>query len=288
MSVTSVPGKGSVFTFVIPFKKTEKKFIHTQINYSVRDIEKLSQLRILVVEDNPINIKFITSLFSNYKIEVAIAENGFIAIDKIKSNTYDLILMDIEMPEMNGYEATAVIRHELKNDVPIIAMTAHAMAGEQDKCIALGMNDYISKPINSNLLFEKMIMAASSHMFTDEKGTKPKRVISLDFLIEAIGNKSNVILETIDIFLSQMPEDIGALDEGVKQKNYVAIKNYAHKMKSTASLIGMKEVESILIEMEKLGAEKTGIDQLEILNGRLNELCKQAIEEMKEERLKYA
>jgi PAS domain S-box-containing protein len=288
MSVTSVLGKGSVFTFTLPFKKTERKFIHTQLNYSVKDIEKLSQLNILVVEDNPINIKFITSLFSNYKIEVTVAENGRIAVGKVESNNYDLILMDIEMPEMNGYETTSVIRYELKNDVPIIAMTAHAMAGEQDKCIALGMNDYISKPINANLLFEKMIMAVSSQLFTDKKETQPKKVINLNFLIESIGNNNQVILETIDIFLAQVPEDLGALNEGVKQKDYVAIKGYAHKMKSTASLIGMKEVEPILAEMETLGAEKKGIDQLEILNDRLNELCKQAIEEMKEERLKYS
>lgn len=288
MSVTSVLGKGSTFSFILPFKKTDKIFTNTQLNYDIQDIEQLNKFNILVVEDNLINIKFVKSLFANYKIEVDIAENGKLAVEQMKQKEYDLVLMDIEMPEMNGYVTTSFIRHELKSNVPIIPMTAHAMAGEQDKCLALGMNDYISKPINANLLFEKMIMAVSSQLFTDKKETQPKKVINLNFLIESIGNNNQVILETIDIFLAQVPEDLGALNEGVKQKDYVAIKGYAHKMKSTASLIGMKEVEPILAEMETLGAEKKGIDQLEILNDRLNELCKQAIEEMKEERLKYS
>jgi PAS domain S-box-containing protein len=287
MNVTSQLGSGSVFSFTLPFKKTERKFVHTQLNHNVMDIEQLSQLHILLVEDNPINIKFIKSLFSNYNIEAEIAENGKIAVDKIRTNTYDLILMDIEMPEMNGYQATSIIRHDLENDVPIIAMTAHAMAGEQDKCIALGMNDYISKPINANLLFEKMIMAASSHLYSDKKETKQDRVINLEFLLQSIGDKKNVILETIDIFLDQVPADIAILQEGVLQQDYVKIKNYSHKMKSTASLIGMKEVEPLLAEMEALGAAKKDMDTIKLLNEKLDLLCKQAIEEMKQERLKY-
>lgn len=287
MHVTSELGKGSVFIFILPFKKTEQKFVNTQLNYSAIDIERLSQLNILVVEDNPINIKFISSLFSNYNIETEIAENGKIAVAKVKENDYDLILMDIEMPEMNGYQATEVIRHELKNQVPIIAMTAHAMAGEQEKCISLGMNDYISKPINSNLLFEKMIMATSSRLLTGKKEPKQNKVINLNFLIESIGNKKSVILETIDVFLEQMPEDLAILLDAVKQTDYGRIKNYSHKMKSTASIIGMGEVETLLQEMEQLGAEKKGMERIVILSVQLNKLCEQAIEEMKEERSKY-
>lgn len=287
MSVTSEFGNGSVFMFTLPFKKTEKKFVNTQINYSTVDIEQLSNLNILVVEDNPINIKFIESLFSNYRIEAEIAENGKIAIAKIKKDKYDLILMDIEMPEMNGYETTSIIRHELNSNVPIIAMTAHAMAGEQDKCIAFGMNDYISKPVNANLLFEKMILAISTHQSSTTKEIKPKRVINLDFLIQSFGDKKEVMRGTIDVFLEQFPADIEMLEEGVKEKDYIKIKSYAHKMKSTVSLVGMGEVELILVEMEKLSVEKKDMDRIIELNVKRDQLCKQAIEEMKEERLKY-
>jgi PAS domain S-box-containing protein len=287
MSVTSILGKGSVFTFTLPFKKTDKVFVPNQLHYETLDIGQLSKFNILLVEDNLINIKFVKSLFADYKIEADVAENGKLALEKISQKEYDLILMDIEMPEMNGYVTTATIRHDLKNDVPIIAMTAHAMAGEQDKCLALGMNDYITKPINANLLFEKMLLAVSDKLMADRVHPPKNKVIHLDFLIESIGGKKEVIRETIDIFLSQVPEDIQLLNEAITQCDYPRIKNYAHKMKSTASLIGMYEVEPILAEMEHLGAEKKEIERIGTLNKTLNELCKQGVAEMEQERLNY-
>jgi CheY-like chemotaxis protein len=287
MSVTSVFGKGSTFSFILSFKKTDKIFVNTQLNYDVQDIEQLSKLNILVVEDNLINIKFVKSLFANYKIEADIAENGKLALEQMKHKEYDMILMDIEMPEMNGYVTTSFIRHELKSDIPIIAMTAHAMAGEQDKCLALGMNDYISKPINAHLLFEKMLMVVSSKLLAAQIKPKKNKVVNLNFLIQSIGSKKDVMRETIDIFLEQVPEDIQILNEAVTKIDYTRIKNYAHKMKSTASLIGMHDVEPILAEMESLGEDKKEIGRIESLNEMLNVLCKQGIEEMEQERLNY-
>ena len=75
---------------------------------------------------------------------------------KLKENNFDIVLLDMEMPIMNGYDTALFIRNDLKNNIPIIAMTANAMSGEREKCLNLGMNDYISKPINANLLFEKI------------------------------------------------------------------------------------------------------------------------------------
>ncbi len=147
---------GSVFSFCIPYKKSiivqpvpeaiEKK-------YNIKDLRKL---KILLVEDNRMNVLLVSSLFSENKLKLEVAENGSVCIDKLKKNKFDIILMDMEMPVMNGYESATIIRNELKNNIPIIAMTAHAMAGEREKCLSLGMNEYISKPINANLLFEKM------------------------------------------------------------------------------------------------------------------------------------
>src|ERR1035437_5896401 len=118
----------------------------------------------MLVEDNHLNVKLIMSLFSEHSFKLLVAENGSVCIEKLKENNgstslttcFDIILMHMEMPVMNGYEAATIIRDELKNNIPIIAMTAHAMSGEREKCLSLGMNDYISKPLNANQLFEKM------------------------------------------------------------------------------------------------------------------------------------
>jgi len=156
LSVTSEIDKGSVFSFSIPYKESESDIALKTRTLEKYDMQDLCKLNILLVEDNPLNIKLILSLFAENNLKVQVAENGSIAIEKLKENHFDIILMDMEMPVMNGYEATSIIRNELKSNIHIIAMTAHAMAGEREKCLALGMNEYISKPINATMLFDKI------------------------------------------------------------------------------------------------------------------------------------
>ncbi len=147
---------GSVFSFCIPYKKSVEVLTTPDVTSEKFSMKELGKLNILLVEDNQLNVKLILSLFSEYNLKLQVAENGSVGIEKIKESKFDIVLMDMEMPVMNGYEAATVIRNELKDKIPIIAMTAHAMAGERERCLSLGMNDYISKPINANLLFEKM------------------------------------------------------------------------------------------------------------------------------------
>ncbi len=166
LAVKSKLDEGSVFTFFISYKNTieiQTPLVQIEKKY---DLDELSKLNILLVEDNQLNIMLISSLFSENNLKLQTAANGKVCIEMLKtkhdltksklSKNFDIILMDMEMPEMNGYEAVKIIRNKLKNNVPIIAMTANAMAGEREKCLDLGMNDYISKPIDATLLFEKI------------------------------------------------------------------------------------------------------------------------------------
>ncbi len=156
LSVKSKFKAGSTFSFRIPYKKsTQARPTQEVIEYKY-NMKDLSKLKILLVEDNQLNVKLILNLFSENNLKLEAAENGNVCLEKLRGNKFDIILMDMEMPVLNGYETATIIRNELKNDIPIIAMTAHAMAGEREKCLSLGMNDYISKPIKANLLFEKM------------------------------------------------------------------------------------------------------------------------------------
>jgi len=117
--------------------------------------DRFAQLKVLLVEDNPINQKVATEILRLGGIEPKGAENGLEAVAAVESGHFDLVLMDIQMPEMDGLEATRVIRRELGlSDLPIIAMTAHATEGDRDKCLTAGMDDYVSKPIDPELLFQ--------------------------------------------------------------------------------------------------------------------------------------
>ena len=113
--------------------------------------------RILLAEDNLVNQKVATALLKKLNLELVIVGDGQEAVDKLKTEAFDLILMDVQMPRLDGLAASRIIRHDLKLlDIPIIAMTAHAMKGDKEKCIAAGMNDYVSKPINPVELYQVM------------------------------------------------------------------------------------------------------------------------------------
>ena len=139
--------------------------------------------------------------------------NGEEAIDSFANHHPDWVLMDIEMPEINGYEATSIIRNELKNNVPIIAMTAHAIIGEREKCLQMGMTDFISKPIRSDLLFEKIYNAAISKTPSIEEESSQGKITNLDFLIKSMRGKKDLMRSIIDIFLRQVPENLKEINE---------------------------------------------------------------------------
>jgi len=164
LSVKSEQNVGSVFTFFIPYEKSTSTPLPLEVEETKYNLKELSKLKILLAEDNQLNVMLIKNLFSENNLKLQTAENGKECIELLKTNTglteytkvFDIILMDMQMPVMNGYEAVSFIRNELKNNIPIIAMTANAMAGEREKCLNLGMDDYISKPIDATELFDKI------------------------------------------------------------------------------------------------------------------------------------
>jgi PAS domain S-box-containing protein len=155
-------GFGSTFSVILPFKKAIQKATDTENgtpqykpDFGVKmDKNRLEspnsqpkKSRILVVEDNPMNQRLASFLLTEWGYDFEIVEDGHQAINKVQTSDFQLIMMDIQLPVMDGYEATAAIRNQLKSTVPIIATTAHAFAGEREKCLAAGMNDYIPKPL---------------------------------------------------------------------------------------------------------------------------------------------
>jgi len=159
--VKSKVNKGTTFSFTIPYKiGAPDVFIQEKLKEPSDPSLNLESIKILLVEDNPINQLLAKKVLSNWSCIPDTAENGKIAIEKLNTCDYDIILMDIQMPEMDGYETTNYIRNkmnETKKKVPIIAMTAHAGSGEADKCLSLGMDDYISKPFVPHELNKKIV-----------------------------------------------------------------------------------------------------------------------------------
>lgn len=294
LSVASKVGVGSVFSFTIPFKEYTQQITPTKNIEKKYKIEELQKLKILLVEDNPLNVKLVLSLFSEYGLKAEVAENGKMAVEKIKASNgstplttrFDIVLMDMEMPVMNGYEATQIIRDELKNPIPIIAMTAHAMTGIKEKCLSMGMNDYISKPINWKLLFEKLSEHSQLGSTTEAAATSNEKIVNFAYLSDLTGGKKEIMKDIIDLFLKQLPEEMLVLNEAIKNTDYVSIKDTAHKMKSSVAVFGIDILGDPLQEMEDLAAMATDIEKIRQLNQTLNVLSKQVVDEIEIEKLK--
>jgi len=245
---------------------------------------KLKKLNVLLVEDNIIYGKFLQSLLAEYAIKSDLAENGLQALEKLKNNRYDIVLMDIEMSLMNGYQAATAIRNELKNDIAIIAMTANDTVEEYEKCILVGMNDCISKPVATELLFEKMYYASTAKFAKSKHQSVENKLISLDFLMENMGEKEDELIEIIDIFRIQLPKDVSELSDSIIKSDFPGITHYAHRMKSTVALMGVSKIFDLAGEIEALGRAKTGIEKIHTLHKSIIDLSIQALNEMQEER----
>lgn len=157
IEVKSKIGEGSTFSFALNFQKSKAKTLLTT-GFTAIELDKdIRNLKVLVVEDVPLNQLLMKIIIDDYGFEREIADNGKMAIEILGAKSFDIILMDLQMPEMNGYETTEVIRKKLNSNIPIIALTADVTENDLAQCKAVGMNDHIAKPIDEKLLYNKII-----------------------------------------------------------------------------------------------------------------------------------
>ena len=190
---------------------------------------------------------------------VACGKKGLEALQQRK---FDVLLMDLQMPGMDGYHVTEAIRNDLKIKTPIIAMTAHSMSGEKDKCISHGMNDYLSKPFKQDELYQKisdLLLKASDAIKIDtesEEIDEERKIINLDYLKELSSGNLKFEKEMLEIFLSKVLSDIELLENALNRKDFVAVKSQSHELLTTLLIVGLKDIESALHEIEFDAADK--------------------------------
>ena len=263
ISVVSSPGKGTVFNFYIPYLVAEDQSEAAAVRYKLIEPERVGRaVHILVVDDNAMNQDLMANILSYWGFSFAVVSNGKEAVERVAQGHFDLVLMDIQMPEMDGYSATISIRTELKSAIPIIAMTAHAMAGEREKCINLGMNDYISKPVNEQQLLELI------HKVTSTAGEPPVMVPSFEYLnldyLKDMG-KGNIAYErkVTGYFIQRIPEDMLALRKALTISNFEAIARTAHSLRTTLAIMGVLDrTLHLLDELEFPRGDRQNFGQL--------------------------
>ncbi|ANH83486.1 hybrid sensor histidine kinase/response regulator [Niabella ginsenosidivorans] len=237
VSVNSEIGVGSEFTFTGIFEKVAvpAKTVSKEAQVFTADF---SGYTALVVEDNAANRLLIKHLLKKHRLNIEVAENGRQALEKARQKTYDLILMDIQMPQMNGYDAISVMREELQIYTPAIAMTAYVMENEIKRCFAAGFNDYIGKPIE-----EKEIIAKIARYLSDaHTGSQPADAGAagkdLDFFRELTGGDEAVMQEVLAEIKKQWAQDKTALKAAAKAGNAGEVARILHRARSTFSALG--------------------------------------------------
>lgn len=274
ITVKSSKNKGSTFRFAITYSKSNAAqevipFVTKQVDRSL-----LKGRKILLVEDNLVNQKVTEKMLSKAGLHVEIAGNGMEAIEKLeKGDQYDLVIMDLQMPEMDGFQTTVHIREKLKMNIPIIAMTASALRNERMKCKAVGMNEYIAKPFAASDLFFHLHRLIIDRNLINEDGvvevTPEETLYSLAYLQEM--DDTDYTIEVLKIFLETTPVILEEIGTNIALKNWPEVRKAAHKVRSSMGILKMKSVLEDVVKIEDLAHQQKDLDLIPVLLKQVNE-----------------
>lgn len=292
--VNSIIHEGSTFSFTLPFQKTNDK---AQLENEVTKIEsELKNIKVLVVEDIPLNQLLMKTLLDDFGFERDIAENGKIAIGKLKEKDYEIILMDLQMPEMNGFEATEYIRKTMKSTIPIIALTADVTTVDLAKCKSVGMDDYLAKPVDEKQLYNKIVSILNQSKlnklpqnqidkFEDNIVTEEKiRCINLGYLNQRTKSNPKLMMEMITLYLGQVPPLVQTMKQSLADQNWSLLVASAHKMIPSFSIVGISSnYENMAKKIQELATAPEKSEEIKDLVQEIDDVCQQACVELNEE-----
>nr|PZN48696.1 MAG: hypothetical protein DIU61_18265 [Bacteroidota bacterium] len=295
ISVESTENVGSTFTVRIPY---ERPTGHMRRKAGAEE-KKMAPvgphaLDVLLVEDNDINRLYAKSVLKNWNCRTETAENGLVAIEKLKASSFDVILMDVQMPVMDGYDTTKAIRMmpEPLKSIPIIALTANATRGDVERCLAAGMNDYLPKPFAPDdlyrKLFEELKITPSS-----EKKEKPAprqqhksgnghKYSNLDYLKRMSGNNQEFIREMIQTFVSSLPQTTEGMTAAVAKGDWDALSRLAHQVKPSFTLMGLDQLREKAANIEEQSKTRRDLNTLPQKVEEFMTYCRNVVEELRQ------
>jgi PAS domain S-box-containing protein len=272
---------GSIFYFSIPLEPARQADIPAPMPFRSRqrkdgsatapkDGIRLNSCRILVAEDFEINQDVIRPVLEKLGIRVTMVSNGQKAVQALRENQYDLVLMDIEMPVMDGLEATREIRKMddlQKSSIPIAALTAHALKGDKERFLAAGMDGYITKPVQTGKLIQTISRLLSPGTNHESQGVPEPEYFDPDRALSLADHDDELLLITCQSILTHLPAYLKELDHTVKQKNHKETARLAHSIKSAAKSIGADELADMAFELEQAGDRQDEKETARLLDG---------------------
>ncbi len=286
IGVRSAPGRGSVFWLELSMLPAENATFDSLEEEDTRLITRPAAYRVLVADDNPANQKVIQRLLEKLGHAPEVVTNGIEVVEAHRSGRFDIVLMDCQMPEMDGYEATRRIREFERSKpahqkTPVIALTAHALAGDREKCQEAGMDGYLSKPVSIREL------ALALEKFGARTGAPPEAPLDENYLAKLEGlnapGKPDIIRELIAYFLDAAPAKVSQIRAALEAGNGEQLRVEAHSFKSTCFNVGAQRLAMVCQQLEELGERgdgRTMAAEAPLLSKRLEQEWKIATEEL--------
>jgi PAS domain S-box-containing protein len=291
ISVNSTINEGTTFSFTLSFYKTNEN-VGIETGLSGSDTEKINA-RILVVEDIPLNQLLMRTLLEDFEFECEIVPNGRIAIEKLQEEFYDLILMDLQMPEMNGFEATEFIRNNMNSTVPIIALTADVTTSDMARCKAVGMDDYISKPVDERVLYSKIVGLLKKTHSTKNPSQEISvqtevikiKLTNLEYLRQRTKSNPKLMMEMISLYLEQTTPLIIAIKDSVQNNDWHRVQTIAHKIIPSFSIMGFStEHEDLAKTIQEYARSQEHVEKIPALVNKLIDVLENGIKELEQEK----
>ncbi|MBC7553823.1 MAG: response regulator [Taibaiella sp.] len=278
ISVASKEGVGTTFTFTFNFKPNKASLTDARGKLENMKIISLAGYNILLVEDNIMNQRVAKYTIEKWGAKVVIADSGHKALDLVAKENFDLILMDIQMPEMNGIQTTSRLRKEMKCKMPIMAMTASVMLGERENCMKAGMNDYISKPFNpaelNKKMYDLMPKKAPDHVV---------KITNINYLKNVVGGEPEAVKEILELYLSKTPPLLEAIESDQAAGLLKLVQSHVHNLKNSVGIIGADSLFHLLDNIEfNLNKLPPAAPTLEMLE-KMKQLTRQSLKEIVEE-----
>jgi CheY-like chemotaxis protein len=282
--------EGSTFKFSLEFQKTHEVTLKETDTVEICNQNK--NIKVLVVEDIALNQLLMKTLLDDFGFVRDIASNGKIAIEKLEKSAYDIILMDLQMPEMNGFEATEYIRNEMKLKIPIIALTADVTTVDLAKCTAVGMNDYIAKPVDERVLYSKIIKHVKKTNLVEinkiEKNIDTQiKQTNLTYLLSKTKSNPEILMEMILLYLEQTPPLILSMKQSLHKKDWNLLHASVHKMIPSFAIVGIhKDYENMARNIQEYAINQEHNHDINDMVSQIVDVCNQACNELKEEYIK--
>jgi CheY-like chemotaxis protein len=284
IEVKSKKGEGTTVTFYLTLKKgTKDQLLVKEI--SAIDTSIIKDKKILVTDDNEMNRLVASAILEEFGAVVEEANNGIEAVEKIRKNNFDIVLMDVQMPEMDGVEATAEIRTHISKTLPVIALTAFAIKGDNEKFIQAGMDDYLSKPFEENQLLEvvcRWLEKTQGLPLEPVIQNEELELYNLNKLFDIAKGNKQFVSKMISLFIEQTPVIITELHMAYKQSDYERLRYVVQRLKPTIDNLNIVSLKNQIQKIELYSLDKKNNNELTSTIRNVDTVIRKVIKSLQE------